>query len=34
MYDELREMGLEEGDTIKLFDMEFEYYDEDYDYDI
>ena len=34
VYDELREMGLEEGDTIKLFDMEFEYYDEDYDYDI
>ena len=34
VYDELKEMGLEEGDTIKLFDMEFEYYDEDYDYDI
>ena len=29
-----REMGLEEGDTIRLFDMEFEYYDEDYGYDI
>ncbi|XVG95084.1 GTPase ObgE [Eubacteriales bacterium KG127] len=26
--DELLEMGLEEGDTIKLFDYEFEYYDE------
>ncbi len=34
VYDELREMGIEEGDTIKLFDMEFEYYDEEYDYDI
>ena len=34
VYDELKEMGLEEGDTIKLFDMEFEYYDEDYGYDI
>ena len=33
-FDELKEMGIEEGDTIRLFDMEFEYYDEEYDYDI
>ena len=26
--DKLIEMGLEEGDTIKIFDFEFEYYDE------
>ncbi|MCQ2546543.1 MAG: GTPase ObgE [Clostridia bacterium] len=32
IYDTLKEMGMEEGDTIKLFDMEFEYYDEDYSY--
>ena len=31
-YDMLRDMGMEEGDTIKLFDMEFEYYNEDCDY--
>ena len=31
-YDMLKEIGMEEGDTIKLFDTEFEYYDEDYDY--
>ena len=30
VYDVLKEMGLDEGDTIKLFDMEFEYYEEDY----
>ncbi len=30
-YDMLKEIGMEEGDTIKLFDMEFEYYDDDYD---
>ena len=29
-YDMLKEIGLSEGDTIKLFDQEFEYYDEDY----
>ena len=29
-YDALKEIGLQEGDTIKLFDQEFEYYDEDY----
>ena len=34
VYEELKEMGIEEGDTIKLFDMEFEYYDEEYDYDM
>ena len=34
VYDELKEMGLEEGDTIRLFDLEFEYYDEEYNYDI
>ena len=33
VYEELKEMGIEEGDTIQLFDMEFEYYDEDYDYE-
>ena len=32
VYDELKDIGLEEGDTIKLFDMEFEYYDEEYNY--
>ena len=26
--DKLKEMGLREGDTIKIFDYEFEYYDE------
>ena len=31
-YEMLKEMGMEEGDTIKLFDMEFEYYDEEYSY--
>ena len=31
-YDMLRDIGMEEGDTIKLFDMEFEYYNEDCDY--
>ena len=31
-YEMLKEMGMEEGDTIKLFDMEFEYYDEEYNY--
>lgn len=31
-YDMLKEMGLEEGDTIKLFDTEYEYYEEDYSY--
>ncbi|MDO4518407.1 MAG: Obg family GTPase CgtA, partial [Bacillota bacterium] len=31
-YDRLKEIGLEEGDTIKLFDMEFEYYDDEYSY--
>ncbi|MDD6310611.1 MAG: GTPase ObgE [Firmicutes bacterium] len=32
VYDKLKEMGLEDGDTIKLFDTEFEYYDEEFDY--
>lgn len=31
-YDMLKELGMEEGDTIRLFDTEFEYYDEDYNY--
>lgn len=31
-YDMLKEIGLEEGDTIKLFDTEYEYYEEDYSY--
>ena len=26
--DRLKEMGLEEGDTVRLYDLEFEYYDE------
>ena len=26
--DRMKEMGLDEGDTIKVFDYEFEYYDE------
>ena len=26
--DKMIEMGLEEGDTIRIFDYEFEYYDE------
>ena len=26
--DKLKELGLEEGDTIRVFDYEFEYYDE------
>lgn len=30
--DQLREMGLENGDTIRIEDFEFEYYDEDYDF--
>lgn len=30
IYDTLREMGLEDGDTIKVKDYEFEYFDEDY----
>ena len=32
----LKELGMQDGDTIKLFDQEFVYYDEDYiddDYD-
>ena len=29
-YEMLKEMGMEEGDTIKLFDMEFEFFDEEY----
>jgi len=29
-YEMLKELGIQEGDTIKLFDQEFEYYDEDY----
>ena len=34
-YDKLKEIGMQEGDTIKLFDQEFEYYDEDnYDEDL
>lgn len=32
IYDTLKEMGLEEGDTIKLFDMEFEYFEDEYSY--
>ena len=35
-YEMLKELGMQDGDTIKLFDQEFEYYDEDYiddDYD-
>ena len=24
----MKEMGLEEGDTIRIFDLEFEYFDE------
>lgn len=31
-YEMLKELGIEEGDTIKLFDTEYEYYDEDYNY--
>ena len=34
IYDELKAMGLEEGDTIRLYDLEYEYYDEDYYEDI
>jgi len=30
VYDMLKDMGMGEGDTIKLFDQEFEYYDEEY----
>ncbi len=30
IYDTLREMGLEDGDIIKVKDYEFEYFDEDY----
>ena len=29
--DKLKEMGIEDGDTIKVFDYEFEYVDEDFD---
>lgn len=32
-YEELKEMGIEDGDIIKIFDTEFEYFDEDYNYD-
>lgn len=28
--DEMKALGLEEGDTVKIFDFEFEYYDEKY----
>ncbi len=28
IFDELEEMGLEDGDTVKVFDYEFEYYEE------
>ena len=28
----LREMGIDSGDTIRIEDYEFEYYDEDYDF--
>jgi len=30
--EQLKEMGLENGDTIRIEDFEFEYYDEDYDF--
>ncbi|MBQ9060581.1 MAG: DUF1967 domain-containing protein, partial [Firmicutes bacterium] len=30
--DRLKEMGLENGDVIRIEDFEFEYYDEDYDF--
>lgn len=30
-YDMLKEIGMENGDTVKLFDTEFEYYDEESD---
>ncbi|MCI7146070.1 MAG: DUF1967 domain-containing protein [Clostridiales bacterium] len=32
-YEKLQEMGIEDGDIIRLFEMEFEYYDEDYNYE-
>lgn len=32
VYEVLREMGLEDGDIIRLFDMEFEYYEDEYSY--
>ncbi len=32
IYDTLKEMGMEEGDTIKLFGMEFEYYEDEYSF--
>ena len=28
--DQMKEMGIEDGDIIKIEDFEFEYYDEDY----
>lgn len=31
--EQLKEMGIEDGDVIKIKDYEFEYLDEDYDYD-
>ena len=30
--EKLKEMGLDNGDTIRIEDFEFEYYDEDYDF--
>ncbi|MDO4545338.1 MAG: GTPase ObgE, partial [Bacillota bacterium] len=30
--DKLKEMGIEDGDVIKIQDFEFEYFDEDYDF--
>ena len=30
--EKLKEMGLDNGDTVRIEDFEFEYYDEDYDF--
>ena len=26
VFDKLREMGIEDGDTVKIYDIEFEFY--------